>query len=56
MGDVFKIHPVLPMWLEIIIGVLVLALCAFLSYRLVVAQRKRATTEENEDGNERVSE
>ena len=46
-----NIHPVLPMWLEIITGVLVLALCAFLSYRLVVAQRKRATLEvkENEE-------
>ena len=51
-----NIHPVLPMWLEIIIGVLVLALSAFLSYRLVVAQRKRVTTEETEDGNERISE
>ncbi len=46
-----NIYPVLPMWLEIIIGVLVLALCAFLSYRLVVAQRKRAQLEvkENEE-------
>ena len=44
------------MWLEIIIGVLVLALCAFLSYRLVVAQRRRATTEEKEDGNQRIPE
>ena len=46
-----NIHPVLPMWLEIIIGILVLALCAFLSYRLVVAQRKRAQLEvkENEE-------
>ena len=46
-----NIHPVLPMWLEIIIGVVVLALCAFLSYLLVVAQRKRAALEvkENEE-------
>lgn len=51
-----NIHPVLPMWLEIIIGIVVLALCAFLSYRLVVAQRKRAALEEKEDGNERVPE
>ena len=50
-----NIHPVLPMWLEIIIGILVLALCAFLSYRLVVAQRKRAELEQKEDGNEEVS-
>ena len=44
-----NIHPVLPMWLEIIIGILVLALCAFLSYRLVVAQRKRAEIEQKEN-------
>ena len=56
LGDAFKIHPVLPMWLEIIIGLLVLALCTFLSYRLVVAQRKRASLEQIDDGNERVSE
>ena len=56
LGDAFTIHPVLPMWLEIIIGLLVLALCAFLSYRLVVAQRKRASMEQIDDGNERVSE
>ena len=56
LGDAFKIHPVLPIWLEIIIGLLVLALCAFLSYRLVVAQRKRASLEQIDDGNERISE
>ena len=44
-----NIHPVLPMWAEIIIGIAVLALCAFLSYRLVVAQRKRAEIEVKED-------
>ena len=44
-----NIHPVLPMWLEIIIGIVVLALCAFLSYRLVVAQRKRAEIEQKEN-------
>lgn len=36
-----NIHPVLPIWAEILIGIAVLALCAFASYRLVVAQRKR---------------
>ena len=56
LGDKYTIHPVLPMWLEIIIGVVVLALCAFLSYRLVVAQRKRVASEQTEDGNETVSE
>jgi len=44
-----NIHPVLPMWAEIIIGIAVLALCAFLSYRLVVAQRKRAEIEQREN-------
>ena len=56
LGDAFKIHPVLPIWLETIIGLLVLALCAFLSYRLVVVQRKRASLEQNNDGNERIPE
>ena len=56
LGDKYTIHPVLPMWLEIIIGIAVLALCAFLSYRLVVAQRKRIALEQKEDGNETVSE
>ena len=37
------------MWLEIIIGVITLALCAFLSYRLVVTQRKRVTLEVKKD-------
>ena len=56
LGDKYTIHPVLPMWLEIIIGIAVLSLCAFLSYRLVVAQRKRIALEQKEDGNETVSE
>ena len=56
LGDKYTIHPVLPMWLEIIIGIAVLALCAFLSYRLVVVQRKRIALEQKEDGNETVSE
>ena len=45
LDDALKIHPVLPMWLEMIIGLVALALCAFLSYRLVVAQRKRVQLE-----------
>ena len=49
LGDALKIHPVLPMWLEMIIGFAALALCAFLSYRLVVAQRKRAELEKNDE-------
>ena len=49
LGDALKIHPVLPMWLEMIIGIAALALCAFLSYRLVVAQRKRVELEKNDE-------
>ena len=49
LGDALKIHPVLPMWLEMIIGFVALALCAFLSYRLVVAQRKRAELEKKDE-------
>ena len=49
LGDALKIHPVLPMWLEMIIGFIALALCAFLSYRLVVAQRKRAELEKKDE-------
>lgn len=51
LGDKYNIHPVLPMWAEILIGIVTLALCAFLSYRLVVAQRKRAELE-NKDNEE----
>ena len=44
-----NIHPVLPIWAEILIGIAVLALCAFASYRLVVAQRKKAELEKEEE-------
>ena len=37
--------PLMPMWAEIIVGFIVLALCAFASYRLVVAQRKKDAQE-----------
>ena len=47
------INQLLPMWLEIIIGVLVMAGCAFLSYLLVRAQRKHAL-EEKESNNEEL--
>lgn len=50
LGDNLKIHPVLPMWVEIIVGLVALLLCAFLSYRLVIAQRKRAELEANQTG------
>ena len=49
LGPDLKINPVLPMWLEIIIGVVALALCAFLSYRLVISQRKRAELEKKDE-------
>ena len=54
-GQVIEnVKQIMPMWLEMIIGFLVLALCAFLSYLLVITQRKRALQEKNE--NETVSE
>ena len=56
LGSKYNIQPLLPFWLEIIIGVITLALCAFLSYRLVVSQRKRVALEQNNDGNETISE
>ena len=40
------IEQIMPMWLEMIVGFIVLALCAFLSYLLVRYQRKRAQIEE----------
>ena len=49
-GEVIEdINPVLPMWAEMLIGFATLAICAFLSYRLVVAQRKRASLESKEN-------
>ena len=43
--NIENIEQIMPMWLEMIIGFAVLAICAFGSYRLVVAQRKKATLE-----------
>lgn len=43
-----KINQLLPMWVEIIIGLVVLAICAFLSYLLVVTQRKRIANSQEE--------
>ena len=43
-----NIDQILPMWAEILVGVAVLALCAFGSYHLVRAQRKKATLEKQE--------
>ena len=43
-----NIDQILPMWAEILVGVAVLALCAFGSYQLVRAQRKKAALESQE--------
>lgn len=54
-GEVIEdINPVLPMWAEMVIGIVTLALCAFLSYRLVVAQRKRAELENNQEDEQKI--
>ena len=44
--NVTNIDQIMPMWLEMFVGFLVLALCAFLSYLLVRYQRKKAQQEE----------
>ena len=41
-------EPVMPMWAEMIIGVVVLAACAFGSYQLVRAQRKKAASDQEQ--------
>ena len=52
-----NVEQIMPIYIEIPVGIIVLALCAFLSYRLVVAQRKRASLEqEQHEEYERVSE
>ena len=50
-----NIEQIMPMWLEIIIGIVVLAGCAFASYQLVRAQRKKAELEKQNE-NATVSE
>lgn len=50
--EIANVAQIMPMWLEMIIGFIVLALCAFASYQLVRAQRKKASQEqitENEE-------
>lgn len=47
--DTENVVQIMPMWLEMIIGFVVLALCAFASYQLVRAQRKKAALEEKEN-------
>ena len=46
--DVANIDQIMPMWLEMIIGFVVLAVSAFLSYLLVVYQRKKTQLENKE--------
>jgi putative membrane protein len=54
LSDLLKIHQLLPMWLEILIGVIVLAGAAFLSYLLVRAQRKHVLEEKESNENEEL--
>ena len=53
--EIIDVVQIMPMWLEMIIGFVVLALCAFLSYLLVKQQRKKQLTDSNNE-NETVSE
>ena len=46
--DIENISQIMPMWLEMIIGFIVLAGCAFASYQLVRVQRKKAVLEQQE--------
>ena len=50
--EIANVEQIMPMWLEMIIGFIVLALCASASYQLVRVQRKKASQEqitENEE-------
>jgi hypothetical protein len=42
----------MPIWLEMIVGFLVLAACAFASYQLVRSQRKKDALQKEELANE----
>ena len=43
--NIANVDQIMPMWLEMIVGFVMLALCAFLSYLLVRYQRKKAQLE-----------
>ena len=43
-----NVDQIMPMWAEMLVGFVVLALCAFGSYQLVRAQRKKAQLEQQE--------
>ena len=52
LGTSLNIKQIMPIYIEIPVGIVVLALCAFLSYLLVKSQRKKQASENN---NETVS-
>ena len=51
--DIINVEQIMPMWLEMIVGFVVLSICAFASYQLVRVQRKKAALEAK-DNNETV--
>ena len=44
-AEIENVQQIMPMWLEMIVGFIVLAGCALASYQLVRAQRKKAALE-----------
>ena len=48
-AQIENVEQIMPMWLEMIVGFVVLAACAFASYQLVIAQRKKAALEQQEE-------
>ena len=48
-AEIENVAQIMPMWLEMIIGFVVLAACAFASYQLVRAQRKKDELEKQEE-------
>ena len=48
-AQIENVEQIMPMWLEMIVGFVVLAACAFASYQLVRAQRKKAALEQQEE-------
>ena len=50
--EIENVAQIMPMWLEMIIGFIVLALCAFASYQLVRAQRKKLALEQKQKNEE----
>ena len=50
--EIENVAQIMPMWLEMIIGFIILALCAFASYQLVRAQRKKLALEQKQENEE----